>query len=175
MGQRVRVFGTLTSTERASLALDASAGTVRLLLTRNSGVVVDDSNGELSVNLSAIGRHQPGIFDFSGTGTSSANDADQDNYEFDTSTLDSSAFGLNAALKARGFVTPFGSAPKDFDVHTLIDVSSLHAVLVSNWDPASASAFSRISASALATILKSGWTPMRESLSRYAPWNLPKL
>ncbi len=149
VGQRVRVFGTLTNTDRASLALDASAGNVRLLLTRNNGVVVDGSNSELTVDLSAIGRHHPEIFDFSGTGTSPANDADPDNYELDTSTLNVSALGVNAAVEARGFVTAFGSAPKDFDVHTLIDVSELHAVLVSNWDPASASAFSRLSESGI--------------------------
>ncbi|MEM7295005.1 MAG: metallophosphoesterase, partial [Pseudomonadota bacterium] len=149
VGQQVAVFGTLTNTDPAGLQLDASAGYVRLLLTRNSGVVVDDSNDELVVNLSRIGGRHPEIFDFGGTGTSPAEDADPENYEYETGDLDTTAFDVDSAIRARGFVTPFGSAPKDFDTHTLIDVAELHAVLVTTWDPASATAFSSLSASGL--------------------------
>ncbi|MEM7208190.1 MAG: DUF4382 domain-containing protein [Pseudomonadota bacterium] len=149
VGQKISAFGTLTDTDPESLQLDASAGSVRLLLTRNSGVVVDDTDGELSVDLSQIGRRDPSEFDFSGTGIDVANDTDPESYEYETGALNTSAFGVDSSVKARGFVTAFGTAPKDFDVHTLIDVAALPSVLVTNWDPATATAFSAIDASGL--------------------------
>lgn len=149
VGQKITAYGTLTNTDPGALALDASAGKVRMQLTRNSGVVVDDTNDELTVNLSHIGGRSPDLFNFSGTGAGTDNDADPANYEYNTGALPTGQFDVDSAVKARGFVTPFGSAPKDFDVHTLIDVASLSAVLVANWEPASPSAFSSISEAGL--------------------------
>ncbi len=116
VGQRLVVFGTLTQTDINDLRLDAGNGYARLLYTdlRGSVVVNDAVNDVFDLELRAINGRNPAIFDFTGTGTSPAEDADPHDYELDTATLDVTGIGPGTAIHAKGFVTPFGSAPKDF-------------------------------------------------------------
>ncbi len=127
VGQRVIVFGTLTNTELNNLQLDASNGYARMLYTDLRGEVVtnDPLLDKFDLNLIAINGRNPALFDFTGTGRSPAEDADPANYELNVSTLDVSAIMAGTPVHARGFVTPFGSAPKDFDATSVAWKSGL--------------------------------------------------
>ncbi len=122
VGQRLIVFGTLTRTDITDLRLDASNGYARMLVSNLRGQVVanDPVAGRFDLSLHAINGRNPALYDFTGTGRSPAEDADPANYELNTGTLDTSAFTVGENVAARGFVTPFGSAPKDFDAITLV-------------------------------------------------------
>ncbi len=117
VGQRVIVFGTLTSTDINDLQLDARNGYARMLYTDLRGEVVtnDPALDKFDLNLTAINGRNPAIFDFTGTGQSPAEDADPANYELNVGTLDVSPIEVGTAVHAKGFVRRFGSAPKDFD------------------------------------------------------------
>ena len=76
-----------------------------------------------------------GAFDFSGTGTSAAADADPTHYLIDTSTLSLAGIGANDLVKVRGLVHAFGTAPPAFDARTVIDVDtdSIGAWFLASW------------------------------------------
>jgi hypothetical protein len=97
------------------------------------------------INLQAIDGRRVALFDFTGTGTTTGNDAAPAYYEIDTGALDVSGLVDGAPIKVRGFVRPFGQAPDDFEAQTIIDVTQLKSNLVANWIPASATAIETIS------------------------------
>ncbi len=144
VGQRVSVHGTLTDENVGSLKLDASNGSVRMLLTalRGSVVSTDSINHTLVMSLQTIDGRQVALFDFAGTGTSSANDADPANYEIETGTLNLSSVSVGGPIAVRGFVAAFGFAPKDFIAQTLVDAEDVPTTLLVDWMPASATALS---------------------------------
>jgi hypothetical protein len=129
VGQRVVAFGELNG----STTLDATSGRVRMAVTSLGGVVVHAD--PLVVNLFALGGVRPGIFDFTGTGTAPANDADPHRYQIETSTLDLSRVAANDIVRVRGLVNGFGLAPPDFLARTVIDVDTqaMGALFGANW------------------------------------------
>lgn len=151
VGQRVRVFGELTNSDEEPPALDASQGMLRMLLSTARGVVVESDQGNdlLTLDINALNRRPVQIYDFSGTGIDAANDANPEAYEVNTSTLDLTEFTANTATVARGFVTPFGSAPADFDAQTLVDVSALRAILTTSWTGGTNTPFTNMSEASL--------------------------
>jgi hypothetical protein len=147
IGQRIAMFGTMTDLTEESMVLDATNGTARLLQTAVRGNVaeqVDPGTPELAVDLHSINRRRVSLFDFSGTGVHAANDADAAYYQIDTGTLDFSQFTVGTPMLARGFITPFGAAPKDFEAQTLVNFQALPANLVVIWRPAAVDAFESI-------------------------------
>ncbi len=118
VGQRIVAFGQMSNTS----TLDATAGRVRMDITRLTGNVVQLD--PLAVNLVELGGLRPGAFDFSGTGTGDAMDADPTHYSIDTSTLSLAGVGSNDLVKVRGIVHAFGAAPPAFDARTVIDVDT---------------------------------------------------
>ncbi len=150
VGQRIRVFGTLTNTDRTQLELDATAGQVRMLLTTLRGMVVGTVSGAevtapLVIDLQSIDRRRIGIFDFEGTGEDTDHDADPENYEIYTGNLDISSFAHNTPVKVRGIVTPFGQASPDFDARTVVDFSNVKSFMNIHWHPASTDPFEELS------------------------------
>ncbi len=140
VGQRVTVLGsepsaTTTSAESPTLFVDATDGAVRMHLTRLSGIVNDVTLGETSIDLQAINRRRASVFDFTGTGSSPAEDADPDNYQVATGSLVVSAFATGKPVVAKGFPTAFGSAPPDFTGRTLIDFTEVRSKLGLGWGP----------------------------------------
>jgi len=146
VGQRIAAFGTFvdpqpmpmtmtagTATTPPPATLDATAGRVRLDVTTLRGSVVSAVAGQLNLKLRAIDRLGVEMFDFKGTGTTAANDADPNNYEVATSTLPLTTLGAGEATKVLGFVKPFGTAPPDFDGRTVIDRRDLPATLTIGW------------------------------------------
>lgn len=133
VGQRVIVHGTLTDATAGSLAMDATAGAVRMVYTKLRGLVVTAS--PLVVELESIDAHGIGVFDFAGTGTDAANDADPAAYEIETGSLDTSGLSAGTPVKVLGVVTPFGAAPADFEAQTITDVTDVRASLLVVWQP----------------------------------------
>ncbi len=86
VGQRIFAFGDASPTDD-DIVLDATAGRVRMKLTHLSGTVVSALPGQVTLDLFAIDGRRPAIFDFAGTGTSAAMDADPMNYEIETGAL----------------------------------------------------------------------------------------
>jgi hypothetical protein len=132
VGQRIHAFGAVSEIND-ELVLDAQSGRVRLHLTRLSGTVVTANPGTLSIDLASIDGRRPAIFDFSGTGTAPATDADPGSYEIDTGVLDVSRLLSGSPTRVFGFVTPFGAAPPDFEGRTVVDFEEVRAVLGLGW------------------------------------------
>lgn len=151
VGQRVSVFGTLTNQSSTALELDATDGLVRLLIgklraTANEVIVDQDQKTTLVADLQSINHHRRiALFDFDGTGSTPENDADPTNYEINASTMDLSALAADTPIVVRGFVTPFGTAPADYDALSVVDLSKVPAVLATNWRPSTATPFTAIS------------------------------
>ncbi len=149
VGQRLSIFGVLTNTDPMALEMDAANGYAHMLMTVIAGTRTNAAPPPFVVALQRIHGRAASLYVFDGTGTEPANDADPDNYEVDTGSLNVSSIADGAPVKLGGFVRPFGSAPTDFEARTLVDVSAARGILAVNWDPASGSAFSTIDASGI--------------------------
>ncbi len=153
VGQRISIFGTLTDENETQLEMDSTEGFARMLLTTVRGNVVDTDatnlTAQLTMGLQSIDNRNIGLFDFSGTGTSEENDANPDNYEVNTSTLNISGLAAGNPIKARGFIQPYAQAPADFNAHTIINVQNIRAFMKVKWHPPTAEAFTSISSAGL--------------------------
>ncbi len=134
VGSRVEILGTVTSGAGDPLALNATQGRVRLLVTHLAGQVNGTLPGQLDLDLRAIDRRPVGIYDFSGTGIAPASDADPSNYEVSSGTP---LAGIEAGEPVRvfGFVQPFGAAPGDFDGITVVHALPALARIGVGWHP----------------------------------------
>lgn len=145
IGQRVRIFGTVS--DEIDLALDASNGYARMLLSVLTGTRTDDPaavDQELVVDLQSMNHRRVAMYDFAGTGATAAGNASADSYQIDTLTLDLAELETGSPLQVRGFANRFGTAPADYTAQTVVDLGALRAVMSVSWDPASATAFARI-------------------------------
>jgi hypothetical protein len=137
VGQLIEAFGIAAPVTSAAMSgdwtLDATAGRVRMAPTPVYGLVRPWSDGALTLDLQSISGRRVSAFDFTGTGTSAAQDADPANYEVSTGVLDLSSLNPGEPTKLVGFPTPFGTAPPDFDARTLVDFPRLPAVLSMSW------------------------------------------
>ncbi len=158
VGQRVTVFGTLRDSNAENLQLDATEGMIRMKLSTVSGNALSgmdsDATNELLVELQYINKRRVEIFDFTGTGIDAENDADASNYRVDKGNLDLSAIVNNAPIKVKGFVSPWGSAPSDYNAYTVVDLSDVRAAITLNWEPATILPFVDISSDSLTVNLE---------------------
>lgn len=135
VGQRLTVFGTLNAD---ATSLDASDGFARMLVTnlrgtRVAAVGVPENPPPLVMDLQRIQGRPVTLFDFSGTGSEPANDADPQVYEIDTADLNLASIADNSPVWVKGFVRPFGAAPMDFNALSVTDLSGVDASLALNW------------------------------------------
>ncbi len=131
VGQRIRVLGTVT--ERDGELSVASAERVRMMMTPISGSVVSTHDGELVMDLQHMAAYPASALNFTGTGQSLAQDADEANYQVNTATLSLAGLDINDPVRVRGFVTPFGSAPADFDASSVTNVEAVRSALAITW------------------------------------------
>lgn len=137
VGQRIYAFGELTSENVGELALDASEGRIRMVMTHLSGLVNSfEPDQQLTMALQSIDRRRVSIFDFTGTGTAPELDADPDDYEVATGNLALPNVDVATPVRVFGFPNAFGFAPPDFEGRTVIDVSDRRAVLGIGWTEA---------------------------------------
>ena len=155
VGQRVRIFGVLDSPLATRLGMKASR--VQMRFTTLRGTVVGQEVIQIQptpvtpfvIDLQAIDGRQVSLFNFAGTGTDDANDANPAAYEIETASLDVSGLSDGTPVKVRGFVTSFGSAPADFTAHSVSDVALMKGVMVISWDPASSTAIPSLAAAGM--------------------------
>jgi hypothetical protein len=142
VGQSIVAIGTLSEPPSTATppTLDATAGRVRMLATELHGSIKSVVAGQLNLQLRAIDRLGIEMFDFAGTGVTAGSDANPNDYEVLTGTLSLAQLAPNEAAKVIGFVTPFGSAPPDFDGRTVVDRRDLPAVLGIGWGSTGTSA-----------------------------------
>jgi hypothetical protein len=135
VGQSIVAFGTLTepATDTTPATFDATNGRVRMLPTNLLGTVVGTVPGQLNVNLRGIDRLGIDLFDFAGTGTTAAQDANPADYEVATSTLSLASLAPGEAVRVVGFARPFGAAPADFEGRTIVDYREPPAHLGIGW------------------------------------------
>jgi len=133
VGQRINAFGQAEASTTGDVTFDATEGRVRLHLTHLTGSVVSANPGALVLDLASIDGRRPAIFDFSGTGTTPAADADPANYEIATGNLGISLLQTDSPVRVFGFVTPFGAAPPDFEGRTIVDFSEVRALVGIGW------------------------------------------
>jgi hypothetical protein len=120
VGQVINVSGqaTLNATTGVPTALDATGdlagyppGEVRLQPTELWGSFISATPGRMSLSLLTLGGFGSAAFNFTGTGTDSANDALFSAYVVDTGAVNESGAAADTLFEAQGIVTPFGSAP----------------------------------------------------------------
>ncbi|MDH4055822.1 MAG: metallophosphoesterase [Gammaproteobacteria bacterium] len=137
VGQRVTVRGSIAQATTDALSpqilFDATNGAVRMHVTHLLGIVNTVMPGQTDITLHGIDRRRVQIFDFSGTGTTAADDADPANYEIATGNLVLANFAAGKPIVAYGFPTAFGTAPPDFTGRTVIDYTDVRSVLGVGW------------------------------------------
>ncbi len=135
VGQHLQAFGTFGTDMSASPTLDASSGSVRLMVTRAWGQFSSAASGVVTMNLQALDGLPPAAFNFAGTG-SMGNDASASAYTVSVpAALTLPTLSAGAPLAFNGFVTAFGSAPPDFAASTLVDLTTANAHLDLEWAP----------------------------------------
>jgi hypothetical protein len=141
-GQHIWITGSFSNTESETLALDATSGSARLLLTALRGHVTADTSGsDLTIELGSIDLRKAELFDFTGTGIDAGNDADPDRYEIETGSLSTAAFAPGDPIKLYGFVNAYGQAPYDFEATTLVNYVTLPSFLTLKWNPSTTAPF----------------------------------
>jgi len=175
VGQRVKVFGTASRSDDSDdgddsddsdearvagsgeqelddddiVTIDATAGRVRLDVTRLAGTVTSAAGTTLTLDLDSIDRWHVERFDFTGTGTP-GQDADPAAYEVDAGALDLTRFETGSPARLFGFVAPFGAAPPDFTARTVVDFESVTAKLaIGYWPHGTAAPFTSLDAAAI--------------------------
>jgi len=133
IGSLIYAFGTASALNSGNLTLDATAGRARLGTTSASGLVTVQGTGTLALSLNWLGGRSTSAFDFAGTGPSLGDDASVANYQVTTGALDLTNSTAGLPVEVSGLVTTFGAAPPDFGASTLLDYTTINAVLVLNW------------------------------------------
>lgn len=138
VGQRIAAFGAL---DGSSSTLDATNGLVRLLVTSVAGTVNTAGSGALEMSVQRIDGRRITLFNFAGTGTSSAADADPSHYQVSTGSLDLSGLAIGTPVRVLGFASKFKTAPPDFTAQTVVNLTNRAATLLVNWRPPTAAPF----------------------------------
>jgi len=159
VGSVVNAFGSATVAGSGNVALDATAGRIRLDTSSAWGtvaVVPDSTSGTVTIALADLDGRAVGAFDFAGTGGSSGVDSAAAGYVVSTGALGlSNLTAVDQPLQVTGTVTPFGSAgttasgstTPDFVATTLLDPTTIPATLVVNWGAGTPTPFNAYSSS----------------------------
>ena len=122
VGQRIQASGKFSGSSEGNdgsggnATLDASAGSVQMMLTNVAGTVTAASGNTVTLNLQSFDGRAAANFNFAGTGASAAQDASAGAYSV------SVAGGAGGVIRwapeclrsSPGLSTPFGAAPPGF-------------------------------------------------------------
>ena len=155
VGQHIEASGTAARAADQSLVLDVGTGQVRLDVTPVWGTVGTQQSGSVTLALRSIDGLPAMAFNFSGTGSSAANDATAAAYVVNTGSLTQNAVTVGGFTGALGFVTAFGTAPPDFTAQTLIALPAVQAQLNVHFDHGgSATAFAPLTSASTGLLLQ---------------------
>jgi hypothetical protein len=132
IGQAVTVLGTITEGDSGS-TLDASEGYVRMRLTSTSGHSVSNDEQTLVLDLQSLQGRNIDTYDFTGTGIDPSFDADADAYEVSIEDLLVRNTAENAPIRVTGYVSPFGTAPADFNAISVTNYAESRTQIYVNW------------------------------------------
>ena len=135
VGSSIEVFGTAGNTGSGAIAVDASAGRVRLDLTTAAGFVTAQGAGALTLNLTALGGRAVSGLDFVGSGAAA------NRYSVATGSLDLTNSIVGAPVIASGFPNAFATASRNFTATALFDPTTIQAELVVDWAGGTATPF----------------------------------
>ena len=143
VGSLVYAFGTASAVSTTGATLDASAGRVRVGQSTASGLVTaQGSTGTtLTLNLAQLGGRSAAAFDFTGTGSTTSNDAIASAYVVNTGSADLANASVGEPVEVTGYPTPFGSASSAEDFlqqSSFLDYTTINAVLALDWTGTSA-------------------------------------
>ncbi len=99
-----------------------AAERIRMTYAQLTGGVVETT--PLVTDLHWLNGRRPDIYDFSGTGINTADDADPNAYDIDTATLALTSVEPGDLVRVRGLVNEFAAAPADFLAKTVIDIQT---------------------------------------------------
>jgi uncharacterized protein DUF4382 len=134
VGQHLQAFGKFGTDASGNPTLDASSGSVRLMVTRAWGQFTSAASSVVTMSLQALDGLPPSAFTFAGTGSSTANDASASAYTVSVpAALPLPTLSAGFPVAFDGFVTPFGSAPPDFAAVTLVNFATANAQLHLAW------------------------------------------
>jgi hypothetical protein len=159
VGQQITAAGQgnlNSANELESLDATGTGGLVRLQSTQLWGTLNSATTGSVSLDLLSINNFEPVDFNFTGTGSSSADDAVASSYRVDTGSLNDSALPAGTLLQVNGLVTPLGKAPPDFTASSVVQGSAVPSKMVIEFGAAGAGVarpFRSFSASILAVDL----------------------
>jgi hypothetical protein len=129
VGSAVFISGVMAGTGE----MDATEGFVRVHFGYVAGNAVNAGPFVIDVNM--INGRRIELFEFSGTGIDAANDADAENYEIDSGTLNLAGILPGDPVRVRGLVMEYGSAPEDFVATSVINAANVRGHLVVTYDP----------------------------------------
>ena len=133
VGQHLQAFGKASTDTSGNRTLDASSGSVRLMVTRAWGQFTSAASGVVTINLQALDGLPAAAFNFAGTGTM-GNDSTASAYTVSVpAALPLPNLSAGFPIAFDGFVTAFGSAPPDFAAETLVDFTTATAHLHLEW------------------------------------------
>jgi hypothetical protein len=136
VGQAVTIRGVVTANDSLGVHIDATNGAVLMHPTHLSGIVNSVVPGQTDIELRSIDRRRASVFDFTGTGSSPATDADPANYEVATGNMLMAAQAEGNPVVVYGFPYEFGAAPPDFEGRTIVDYADVHSALGVGWGTA---------------------------------------
>jgi len=146
VGQKVTAFGEIVDDQ----TFDSKDSRIVMQYSRLSAEVSQAQ--PLVADLFLLNGRRAQAFDFAGTGSAPEFDADPDAYEIDTGALALGSLEPGDLVRVNGLISPYGSAPEDFDAKTVIDVevSNRGGELTVQWPADAPSATPFISADASA-------------------------
>ncbi|MCZ6888002.1 MAG: DUF5666 domain-containing protein, partial [Gammaproteobacteria bacterium] len=118
VGQRVTVWGEILDDG----TVDAAEGRIRMQVSSFTAEVTQAS--PLTADLFSLNGRDPGAYDFSGTGSTAADDADSGEYQVDTASLGLETIEIGDLVRVAGNVNAWGMAPDDFNAVTVIDIDT---------------------------------------------------
>ncbi len=152
IGQRISAIGQFVEDDEGNEVFDATGankGLVHMKYSDLAASVVDTGN-YLVVDLQSINHRSVSRYDFAGTGSDAANDADPDQYEVDTASLPLNRISVGDPVWIRGFPNEFGMAPPDFLAKSVVDVAMMNTQMLVSWEPdGSSSAIASLDGSGL--------------------------
>jgi hypothetical protein len=144
VGQHLQVSGTLDIGDPTpptpgmtpmppAATLDATAGSAELIATSVAGMVTASATNLVTLNVKTLDGRPAILFDFTGTGKSSAMDATASAYTVEVPAALTTVPGVGAPASFTGFVTPFGQAPPDFAAASVANYANTLAHLQIFW------------------------------------------
>ena len=164
VGSSIDAFGAITGQSLTTATLDASAGHVRLDPTTASGLVTVQGSNALTLNLLSLGGRSIAPFNFLGSGadpgqysvsitstTTTGNTTTTTDGDTTTTigTPDLSNSTVGAPVIVTGLPSLFGAGPPNFTASSLLDPTTINALLVVDWGSGTAKPFVTFNSSAI--------------------------